>query len=144
MNNIKVTKVEFLSRLLPTNGCSSETFYSIPDVCADDLPYGVNQKILESFKKGYDVVPVRVTLMVTLPKETENDITEEVIEVARRVLKSVEYLNEADRGMINPDSQLYKKPYMYTVKLDPCSVLYAITCGHSFSVKVIGFLTRAK
>ena len=143
MNNIKVTKIEFLSRLLLTKECSNEQFYATPDVCAGDLPYEVNQKILESIKKGYDVVPVKMTLKVTLTKETTNDITEEVIETARRLLKSVEYLNEADRGAINPDSRLYNKPYVFAVKLDPCSVLYAITHGDQFSVKMIGFLVRA-
>ena len=141
MNNVKVTKIEFLSRLLPTS--SNEQFYPTPDVCAGDLPYEVNQKISEAIKKGHDVVPVKVTLKVTLPKETTNDITEEVIGTARRILKSLEYLNETDHGAISPDSQLYNKPYMFAVKLDPCSVLYAITHGDQFSVKMIGFLVRA-
>lgn len=143
MNNVKVTRIEFLCGLLPRIECGYAPFCSTPDVCPDDLPSEVNKDILEAFKKGLDVVPVKVTINVSMPKENTENLADEVMSAARRALKSVEYINGTDRGAVNPDSHGVKKPYMFTVKEDPCRIIYAITCGHSFSVKVIGFLTRA-
>ena len=143
MNNVKVTRIEFLCGLLPRMECGYAPFCSTPDVCPDDLPFEVNKDILEAFKKGLDVVPVKVTINVSMPKENTENLADEVMSAARRALKSVEYINGTDRGAVNPDSQGVKKPYMFAVKADPCRIIYAITCGHSCSVKVIGFLTRA-
>ena len=74
-----------------------------------------------------------------------DDVADEVLAVARRTLKSVEYTNEADRGAINYNYGLLtgSKPYMFTMKVSPLSVIEALTSGYPYSVCVIGFLIRA-
>ena len=71
------------------------------------------------------------------------DDADEVLAVARRALKSVEYMNVTDRGAINSGWPLDSKPYVFTKKVSPLSVIEAITSGYPYNVRVIGFLTRA-
>lgn len=146
MNNVKVTKIEFLGGLLPRSECRYSPFCSTQDVCADDLPSEMNQKIWEELNKGRDVVPVKMTINVNITgMNIADDVADEVMAAARRTLKSVEYLSGADRGAVTPDSPWYKKqPYVFAVKASPLSVIEALTTGHSYNVKIIGFLTREK
>lgn len=143
MNNIKVTKIEFLGYLIPRSECRYSPFCSTPDVCAEDLPSEINQKIWEEFKKGRDVIPVKMTLKVTLSKDITNDVADKVLVVARRALKSVEYINESDRGAINSGWLTGNNPYVFSIKVSPLSVIEALTSGCPYNVRVIGFLTRA-
>lgn len=144
LNNIKVMEIKFMNHLIPHTECRYEPFYSSNDIRAVDLPDCVNNKIWEEFKRGRDVVPVKITIQVTLTNEYTNDITGKIMMVARHALKTVEYISESDRGAVNPDSQWYGSPYMFAMKVDPCSVLHAVAHGHPYSVCVIGFITRAK
>ena len=143
MNNIKVTEIKFINKLIPHIEDRYEPFYSSNDIRGVDLPDCVNNKIWWEFKKGRDVVPVKMTIQVTLTNEDTNDITGKIMTAARRALKAVEYISESDRGAVNPGSQWYESPYVFAVKVDPCNVLHAVTRGHPYSVCVIGFLTRA-
>ena len=74
-----------------------------------------------------------------------DDVADEVLAVARRTLKSIEYANEADLGAINYKFGLLtdSKPYMLPVRVSPLSVIEALTSGYPYNVRVIGFLTRA-
>ena len=143
LNNIEVVEIKFMDRLLPRTEYRYEPFCSSQDIRAVDLPDCVNNKIWCELKNGRDVVPVKMTIRVTLTNEYTNNITDKIMMVARRTLKAVEYISETDRGAINPDSQWYKSPYVFAMKVDPCSVLHAVTRGYPYSVCVIGFLTRA-
>lgn len=72
-----------------------------------------------------------------------DDVADEVLAVSRRALKSIEYLNKTDRGAIYCRWPTGDKPYVFTVKVSPLSVIEALTSGYPYNVKVIGFLTRA-
>lgn len=145
MNNIKVTKIEYIGNLLPRIEYKYAPFCSVQDVCADDLPSEINQKIWEEFKKDHVVVPVKMTINVSLNgTNITDDVGDEVMAVARRALKAIEYINVSDRGAVNYDSPLYKTPYVFAVKVNPLSVIEALMSGCSYNIKVIGFLTRVK
>ena len=143
MNNIKVTEMKFMDRLLPQENrflpfCSSQ------DIRAEDLPDEVNKNIWEELKKGHSIVPVKIAIQVNITgMNIADDIADEVLAVARRALKSVEFMNEADRGAINSGDLLGNKPYVFSMKVSPLSVIEAFTSGDPYNVKVIGFLTRA-
>ena len=143
MNNIKVTEVKFMNRLLPQENrflpfCSSQ------DIRAEDLPDEVNKNIWEELKKGHSIVPVKIAIQVDITgMNIGDDIADEVLVVARRTIKSIEYLSETDRGAINSGDLLGNKPYVFSVKVSPLSVIEALTSGYPYNVKVIGFLTRA-
>ena len=143
MNNIKVTEMKFMDRLLPQENrflpfCSSQ------DIRAEDLPDEVNKNIWEELKKGHSIVPVKIAIQVNITgMNIADDIADEVLAVARRALKSVEFMNEADRGAINSGDLLGNKPYVFSMKVSPLSVIEAFTSGYPYNVKVIGFLTRA-
>lgn len=144
MNNIEVTKIEFLGHLLPRVDCSFTPFCSTPDVRTDDLPVEINHRIWEELKRGRDVIPVKMTINVNITgMNIADDVADEVMAVARRTLKSVEYVSEADRGAINSGLLTGNKPYMFAVKVSPLSVIEALTSGYPYHVRVIGFLTRA-
>lgn len=143
MKNIKVTEMKFMQRLLQTEKRFSP-FYSSQGICADDLPDSVNKNIWEELKKGRNIVPVMITIQVNITSfSIAEDIADEVLAVARRTIKSIEYLNETDRGAINSGDLLGNKPYVFTVKVSPLSVIEALTSGYPYNVRVIGFLTRA-
>ena len=146
MKNIKVTEIKFMQNLLPRTEDRYEPFCSSQDIRAVDLPDEVNKNIWEELKKGRSVIPVKITIQVnTTGMNIADDVADEVLAVARRTLKSVEYTNEADRGAINYNYGLLtgSKPYMFTMKVNPLSVIEALTSGYPYSVCVIGFLTRA-
>lgn len=146
MKNIKVTEIKFMQNLLPRTEDRYEPFCSSQDIRAVDLPDEVNKNIWEELKKGRSVIPVKITIQVnTTGMNIADDVADEVLAVARRTLKSVEYTNEADRGAINYNYGLLtgSKPYMFTMKVSPLSVIEALTSGYPYSVCVIGFLTRA-
>ena len=144
MKNIKVTNIEFLGYLLPNVDSPFSPFCSTPDVSSNELPSEINKKIWEELKRGRDVIPVKMTINVNITgMNIADDVADEVLAVARRTLKSVEYLNEADRGAIHYGWPIGDKPYVFTVKVSPLSVIEAITSGYPYNVKVIGFLTRA-
>lgn len=143
MKNIKVTEMKFMQRLLQTEKRFSP-FYSSQGICADDLPDSVNKNIWEELKKGRNIVPVMITIQVNITgMHISDDVADEVLAVARRTIKSIEYLNETDRGAINSGDLLGNKPYVFTIKVSPLSVIEAITSGYPYNVRVIGFLTRA-
>ena len=143
MNNIKVTEIEFRLSLLPRTENRFVPFFS-HDICAEDLPEEINKNIWEELKRGRDVIPVKMTINVNITgMNIADDIADEVMEVARRALKSVVYLNEADRGTINSGLLTGDEPFVLDVKANPLSVIEAITSGCSYNVKVIGFLIRA-
>lgn len=143
MNNIKVTEVKFMNRLLPQENrflpfCSSQ------DIRAEDLPDEVNKNIWEELKKGHSIVPVKIAIQVDITgMNIGDDIADEVLAVARRTIKSIENLSETDRGAINSGDLLGNKPYVFSMKVSPLSVIEALTSGYPYNVKVIGFLTRA-
>ena len=146
MNNIKVTNIEFLGCLLPNSGCSVTPFCSTSYVCSDDLPDEVNKNIWEEINKGRSVIPVMLTVQVSITdRNITDDVADEVMSVARRALKSVEYVNEADRGAISACRLAGNdKPFISVVKVSPLSVIEALTSGYPYHVRVIGFLTREK
>lgn len=145
MNNIKVTAIKFMSQLLPRTENRFSPFESSQDVRADDLPDWVNKNIWEEFKKGRLVIPVMMTIQVDITRiNIADDVADEVLAVARRALKLVEYMNVTDRGVINSGWPLDIKPYVFTKKVNPLSVIEALTSGYPYNVNVIGFLTRAK
>ena len=145
MNNIKVTKIEFLGYLLPRVDSPFSPFCSTPDVSSNELPGEINKKIWEELKRGRDVIPVKMTINVNITgMNIADDVADEVMVVARRTLKSVEYASGADRGAVTPDSPWYKKPYVFAVKVSPLSVINALTSGYPYNVNIIGFLTREK
>lgn len=146
MNNIKVTEVKFMQSLLPRTENRYEPFCSSQDIRAEDLPDEVNKNIFEELKKGHSIVPVKVTIQVDINgMNIADDVADEVMAVARRTLKSIEYTSEADRGAINYSYGLLTgyKPYMFSMKVSPLSVIEALTSGYPYNVRVIGFLTRA-
>ena len=135
MNNIKVIEIKFM-----------QPFCSGDDIRAEDLPDEVNKHIWEELKKGRSIVPVKIIIQVnTTSMNIADDVADEVLAVARRTLKSVEYVNEADRGAINYNYGLLtsNKPYVFALKENPLSVIEALTSGYPYNVKVIGFITRA-
>ena len=145
LNNIKVVGIEFMNRLLPRTENRFIPFCSSQDIRAEDLPDEVNKHIWEELKKGRSIVPVKITIRVDITgMNIADDVADEVLSVARRTLKSVEYVNEADRGAINYNYGLLtgSKPYMFSTKVSPLSVIEALTSGRPYSVYVIGFLTR--
>ena len=145
MNNIKVTEIRFTQRLLPRTENRFVPFCSSDDIRAEDLPDEVNKNIWEELKKGRNIVPVKITIQVnTTGMNIADDVADEVMAAARRSLKSIEYLNESDRGAINAGWFTGNKPYVFPVKASPLSVIEALTSGHSYNVKIIGFLTREK
>ena len=146
IKNIKVTEIKFSNRLIPQVESRFSPFCSGDDIRAEDLPNEVNKHIWEELKKGRSIVPVKITIQVnTTGMNIADDVADEVLAVARRTLKSVEYTNEADRGAINYNYGLLtgSKPYMFTMKVSPLSVIEALTSGYPYSVCVIGFLIRA-
>lgn len=146
MNNIKVTEVKFMQSLLPRTESRFSPFCSGDDIRAEDLPDEVNKHIWEELKKGRSIVPVKVTIQVDINgMNIADDVADEVMAVARRTLKSIEYTSEADRGAINYSYGLLTgyKPYMFSMKVNPLSVIEALTSGYPYNVRVIGFLTRA-
>lgn len=145
MYNIKVTNIEFLGYLLPNVDRPFSPFCSTPDVSSNELPGEINKKIWEELKRGRDVIPVKMTVNVSITdRNIADDVADEVMSVARRTLKSIEYISGADRGAVTSDSPWYKKPYVFAVKVSPLSVIEALTSGHPYNVKIIGFLTREK
>ena len=145
MKNIKVTEIKFMQRLIPQVESRLSPFCSGDDIRAEDLPDEVNKNILEAFKKGRSIVPVKITIQVDITGfNIADDVADEVLAVARRTLKSVEYVNEADRGAINSDLLTSNRPYVFPMKVSPLSVIEALTSGYPYNVKVIGFLTREK
>ena len=144
MKNIKVTEMKFMQRLIQTEKRFSP-FYSSQDIRAEDLPDEVNKNIWEELKKGHSIVPVRITMQVNITgmNTITDDIADEVLAVARRTIKSIEYLNETDRGAINSGCLTGNKPYVFSMKVSPLSVIEALTSGYPYNVRVIGFLTRA-
>ena len=144
MNNIKVTEMKFLQRLMPRTESRFSPFYPMQGICAEDLPDAVNKNIWEEFKKGHSIVPIRITIQVNITNlNIADDVADEVLAVARRAMKSVEFMNEADRGAINSGDLLGNKPYVVSVRVCPLSVFEALTSGYPYNVRVIGFLTRA-
>ena len=144
MKNIKVTEIKFMQSLLARTESRFVPFCSGDDIRAEDLPDEVNKHIWEELKKGRSIVPVKITIQVnTTGMNIAYDVTDEVLAVARRALKSVEYVNEADRGAINYSLLAGSKPYMLSMKVSPLSVIEALTSGYPYNVRVIGFLTRA-
>ena len=147
MKNIKVTEIKFMQRLIPQVESRLSPFCSGDDIRAEDLPDEVNKNILEAFKKGRSIVPVKITIQVDITGfNIADDVADEVLAVARRALKAVEYNSESDRGAINYNYGLLtgSKPYMLSMKVGPLSVIEALTSGYPYNVKVIGFLTREK
>ena len=143
MKNIKVTKIEFMQSLLPRTENRFVPFFS-HDICAEDLPEEVNKNIWEELKKGRNIIPVMITVRVDITgMNIADDVAYEVVEAARRSLKSVEYLGESDRGAINAGWFTGNKPYMFPMKVSPLNIIEALTSGCPYNVRVIGFLTRA-
>lgn len=141
--NIKVTEVKFMNKLLPQEN-QFLPFCSSQDVRAEDLPDEVNKKIWREIKKGHDIVPVRFTIQIDINSANiADDVADEVLAVARRALKSIEYLNKTDRGAINSGDPIGDKPFVFTMKVNPLSVIEALTSGYPYNVRVTGFLTRA-
>lgn len=144
MNNIKVTKIELMQRLLPRAENRFSPVYPTRDICADDLPDEVNKNIWEEINKGRSIIPVMFTIQVDVTgMGIADDVADEVMAVARRTLKSIEYSSEADRGAIYSGRLTGNKPYVFAVKVSPLSVIEALTSGYPYHVRVIGFLTRA-
>ena len=144
MKNIKVTEIKFMPSLLARTESRFVPFCSVDDIRAEDLPDEVNKHIWEAIMKGRSIVPVKITIQVnTTGMNIADDVADEVLAVARRALKSVEYVNEADRGAINSGRLTGSKPYMFSMKVNPLSVIEALTSGYPYNVRVIGFLTRA-
>ena len=146
MKNIKVTEIKFMQRLIPQVESRFSPFCSGDDIRAEDLPDEVNKNIWEELKKGRSVIPVKITIQVDITgMNIADDVADAVMAVARRTLKSVEYVNEADRGAINYNYCLLtsSKPYVFSMKVSPLSVIEALTSGYPYNVNVIGFLTRA-
>ena len=146
MKNIKVTEIKFMQRLIPQVESRFSPFCSSDDIRAEDLPDEVNKNIFGELKKGHSIVPVKVTIQVDINgMNIADDVADEVMAVARRTLKSIEYTSEADRGAINYSYGLLTgyKPYMFSMKVSPLSVIEALTSGYPYNVRVIGFLTRA-
>ena len=146
MKNIKVTEIKFMQRLIPQVENRLSPFCSGNDIRAEDLPDEVNKNIWEELKKGRSIVPVEITIQVNITgMNVADDVADDVLVMARRTLRSVEYVNEADRGAINYNYGLLTggKPYMFTMKVSPLSVIEALTSGYPYNVRVIGFLTRA-
>ena len=146
MNNIKVTEIKFMQSLLARTESRFVPFCSSDDIRAEDLPDEVNKNIWEELKKGHSIVPIKITIQVNITgMNIADDVTDEVLAVARRTLKSIEYVNKADRGAINYNYGLLTggKPYVFSMKVSPLSVIEALTSGYPYNVRVIGFLTRA-
>lgn len=146
MKNIKVTEVKFMQSLLPRTENRFTPFCSSQDIRAEEIPDEVNKNIWEELKKGRRIVPVKITIQVDITgMNIADDVADEVMAVARRTLKSIEYTSEADRGAINYNYGLLTggKPYMFSMKVSPLSVIEALTSGYPYNVSVIGFLTRA-
>lgn len=144
MKNIKVTEIKFLRGLIPQVESRLSPFCSGDDIRAEDLPDEVNKNIWEELKKGRSVIPVKITIQINITgMNIADDVADEVVAVARRTLKSVEYVNEADRGAINSGRLTGSKPYIFSMKVNPLSVIEALTSGYPYNVRVIGFLTRA-
>ena len=146
LNNIKVVEIKFMNHLIPRTECRYEPFCSSQDIRAAELPDEVNKNIWEELKKGHSIVPIKITIQVNITgMNIVDDVADEVLAVARRTLKSVEFTNKADRGAINYNYGLLtgSKPYMLTMKVSPLSVIEALTSGYPYNVRVIGFLTRA-
>lgn len=147
MNNIKVTEIKFLQRLIPQVESRFSPFCSGDDIRAEDLPDEVNKNIWEELKKGHSIVPIKITVQVSITdRNITDDVADEVLAVARRTLKSIEYVNKEDRGAINYNYGLLTggKPYVFSMKVSPLSVIEALTSGYPYHVRVIGFLTRAR
>lgn len=145
--NIKVTEIKFMQSLLARTESRFVPFCSSDDIRAEDLPDEVNKNIWEELKKGRSIVPIKITVQVDITgMNITDDVADEVIAVARRALKSVEYVNEADRGAINYNYGLLtgSKPYVFSMKVSPLSVIEALTSGYPYNVKIVGFLTREK
>ena len=143
MNNINVTEIKFMNKLIARTESRFVPFMSSDDIRAEDLPDEVNKNIWEELKKGNSIVPVKITIQV-VNTTGGMDISDEVLAVARRTLKAIEYVNkETDHGAINYGPLTGRKPYVFSMKVSPLSVIEALSTGYPYNVKVIGFLTRA-
>ena len=144
MNNINVTEIKFMNKLIARTESRFVPFMSSDDIRSEDLPDQINKNIWEELKKGNSIVPVKITIQV-VNTTGGMDISDEVLAVARRTLKAIEYVNKADRGAINYNYGLLtgRKPYVFSMKVSPLSVIEALSTGYPYNVKVIGFLTRA-
>lgn len=138
-----VKGVEFKDPLTPLNEDGKVPFVTTSLVSAQDLPFGIIDMIRKEFDKNKMVIPVKITIEVGCFDGGKN-VTDEVMKLARRTLKAVEYTHDNDRGSIGSCGKLCEAPYMMRLPKDPCEVLRNVMYRWPVDVTVIGFLTRAK
>ena len=143
MKGIIVREIEFKDPLTPLNEDDKMPFTTTSLVSAQDLPCGIIDMIRKEFDNDRMVIPVKITIEVGALDGSKN-VTDEVMKLARRTLKAVEFTDKNDRGAIGSCGKWCEAPYMMRIPKDPCEVLRRVMYGWSTDIEVIGFLTRAK
>lgn len=143
MKGIIVREIEFNDPLTPLNEDGKVPFTTTSLVSALDLPCGIIDIIRKEFDNDRMVIPVKITIEVGALDGSKN-VTDEVMKLARRTLKAVEFTDKNDRGAIGSCGEWCEAPYMMRLPKDPCEVLRNVMYRWSVDVTVIGFLTRVK
>ena len=97
MKSVNVINIEMGEALVPRLENQYAPFSPTCDVGSEDVPGRINQLMYREFKAGRSVVPIKVTIRISSIKDVVN-IEDEVEGIARRALKSIEYLHAHDRG----------------------------------------------
>ena len=143
MNNIFVSSVELEDPLFPQINDRYRPFIGTSLVSPEDIPSGINEEIYREFVKGRMVIPVKVTIKVK-SLDGVRSIADEVKDLARRAIKSIEYVHKEDRGTVGTSRTVFEAPYMLRIQEDPCQVLQSIKYGCAVKIITVGFLTREK
>ena len=143
MENIVVSSVELEDPLYPQIDDRYRPFIGTSLVSPKDIPSGINEEIYREFVRGRMVIPVKVTIKVK-SLDGIKSIADEVKDLARRAIKSVEYLHKGDRGAVGTSRAVFEAPYTLRIQEDPCQVLQSIKYGRDIKIITVGFLTREK
>lgn len=143
MNNIFVSSIELEDNLFPQMDDRYRPFIGTSLVSPEDIPSEINEEIYGEFVKGRVVIPVKVTIKVK-SLDGLKSIADEVKDLARRAIKSVEYVHKGDMGTVGTSRTVFEAPYMLRIQEDPCQVLQSIKYGRAVEIITVGFLTREK
>ena len=143
MKNIVVSSVEFEDPLYPQMDDRYRPFIGTSLVSPEDIPAGINEEIRKEFVNGRMVIPVKVTIKVKSIDGLKS-IADDVKDLARRTIKSIEYVHKGDRGSIGMLRTVFEAPYMLRLQEDPCQVLQSIKYGRDVKIITVGFLIREK
>lgn len=143
MKNLIISSVEFEDPLYPLVDDRRRPFIGTSLVSPEEIPGGIIEAIRREFVNGRMVIPVKVTIKVK-SLDGLKSIADDVKDLARRALKSVEYVHEGDRGAIGTSRTVFEAPYMLRLQEDPCQVLQSIKYGRGVEIITVGFLTREK